>query len=1061
MSAPLTAPASDRGRSLTAPLFRLAPNQHDLYIADRMADDATTYHVSVAFRVDHDLDVPRLRLRLERLLVEHPVLAGRVAETPDGWFMEPAPEVPRVHLAATALEADGEAARRRLRHQCERPLDPHTGPLIRVALLPHTDGTADLLVVAHHLVTDEGSIEIIGRRLLGLDVPEIGESYRAWSETAHERMRLGEDRRRELKAELREADWAPVMAWARSEDPAPTARTTTGGSVELPMSRAAWDRVRTAAAGLAVTPYSLALAAAGLVLGRNCGGSRPVLGATVSQRTPRHTSTVGYFSSTVAIPLTLDEGVTVASFLRRTHQRSLRAYRDAYLPLSAVLPEDAEAGPRLVVVPVPTPPEPHGAHTTYPARQIADATTAQFPLALYLHHEADGSLRVVLRYQHAVVDHWAAELFGRQFCHVLDLMIDMPEAPLDAISTVPAADETRLLRHGRGPSLPDNASAPADLPALFTAQVRLAPGRTAVTHERNSIPYAELETRATDLAQALVEYGVRPGDRVGVCLPRGIDQVTALLGVLKSGAAYVPLDPDYPPDRLTFIAADTGLRITVGEPGAVRNLRAARTLPVTARPSAPQELPEISPDATAYVIHTSGSTGRPKGVYVSHRNVVALLNATTAEFGLGPQDVWTHFHSFAFDFSVWEIWGCLLTGGRLVVVPHDVSRDPEELHRTLAAEAVTVFSQTPSAFTQLLAADAFSDGGLSVRLLIFGGEPLDAGILLPWFDRYPESRCRPVNMYGITETTVHCTRRDLTRADALNSSRSVGRPLPGWQLYVLDPRGRLAAPGVPGEIHVGGAGVSAGYLDRPELTTERFVTGLLADSPDERLYRSGDRGRFLPNGELEHLGRLDDQVKIRGHRIELGEIRSALLEDARVVAAVAVVRQTGDAATAAVHAYVVLSAPDDAVAEIRQRMADRLPHYLVPATLTAVAELPLTPNGKLDQARLPATLPPSSPNPPAVQPRQPAPPAGGTAAASSDGEARSAERMAEIWQAVLDVPVGVDDTFFELGGNSLLAVRLSAALKQQGFLGIQLRDIFRNPTPQRLAGVLHTQRTGT
>ncbi|MFF3413060.1 amino acid adenylation domain-containing protein, partial [Streptomyces sp. NPDC002742] len=370
------------------------------------------------------------------------------------------------------------------------------------------------------------------------------------------------------------------------------------------------------------------------------------------------------------------------------------------------------------------------------------------------------------------------------------------------------------------------------IPELFGVRVGLVPDAVAVSGVGGSLSYGELGVLSDRLARVLVESGVVPGDRVGVCLERGPALVVALLAVLKAGAAYVPLDPHYPAERLAFVARDTGLRVAVGEasgPCAGLGLTVVETGGEPADPDG--GLPRIGADAAAYVIHTSGSTGRPKGVVVGHRHVAALLGATARGFGLGPGDVWTFFHSFAFDFSVWEIWGCLLTGGRLVVVPFTVSRDPEEFHALLVREEVTVVNQTPSAFSQLVGAQAFGAGGLAVRLLVFGGEPLDPGMLLPWFDRYPPSRCRAVNMYGITETTVHCTWHTVTRADALTGSRSVGRPLPGWDLHVLDDRGRPAPPGVPGEIHVGGAGVSFGYLGRPELTAERFIPDHLTGEP--------------------------------------------------------------------------------------------------------------------------------------------------------------------------------------------------------------------------------------
>ncbi|WP_245689131.1 amino acid adenylation domain-containing protein, partial [Streptomyces chattanoogensis] len=449
----------------------------------------------------------------------------------------------------------------------------------------------------------------------------------------------------------------------------------------------------------------------------------------------------------------------------------------------------------------------------------------------------------------------------------------------------------------------------------------------------DGLSYREVGARSDRLARVLAETGVRTGDRVGVCLERGPDLVVALLAVLKAGAAYVPLDPHYPRERLEFIASDTGLQVALAEtdPQGPCTELGLKVVTMDAAPHQPErELPAIDADQAAYVIHTSGSTGRPKGVVVTHRNVGALIDATRGEFNLGPHDVWTLFHSFAFDFSVWEIFGCLLTGGRLIVVPYWTARDPEEFHTLLTREAVTVLNQTPTAFSQLLTAQAFTRTDLAVRLLIFGGESLDTALLLPWFDRYPATRCRPVNMYGITETTVHCTWRTLTRHDALHPTRSVGRPLPGWHLHVLDEHGHPTPTGVPGEIHISGAGVTRGYHNRPELTTQRFLPHTTHHT---RLYRTGDRGRFLTNGELEHLGRLDDQVKIRGHRIELGEIRTVLLEDPDIHAAAVVVHHP-NTPTARLDAYIVTTHPHTNTHHITQRLTQRLPHHLQPATLT-------------------------------------------------------------------------------------------------------------------------------
>ncbi|MEV0072709.1 non-ribosomal peptide synthetase [Amycolatopsis sp. NPDC050768] len=567
--------------------------------------------------------------------------------------------------------------------------------------------------------------------------------------------------------------------------------------------------------------------------------------------------------------------------------------------------------------------------------------------------------------------------------------------------------------------------------SLFARQAAAAPARPAVTSDDTTLTYAQLHRRSSDLARTLAAAGVSPGDRVGVGLPRGTELVVALLAVLKAGAAYVPLDPDYPAERLAFIAADTGIDVVVGNSATA--VEGARVVDV-ASPAADDRPAPAEPAAgdVAYVIHTSGSTGRPKGVLVAHRTVVALLDATAAEFELSGSDVWTLFHSFAFDFSVWEMWVCLMTGGRLVVVPHWTARDPAEFHALLEREHVTVLNQTPSAFAPLLATPAFAGGGLSVRLLVFGGEPLDVRTLGPWFDRYPHARVE--NMYGITETTVHVTARTLTAADVALGSRSVGRPLPGWTVRLLDEHGTRVPAGQPGEIHVGGAGVALGYLDRPELTAERFLPD--PEGPGT-LYRSGDRGRELPDGELEHLGRLDDQVKIRGHRIELGEVRQALTDDPAVTAAAVVPRSS-----TGLDAYVVTTAPDG-LAELRRRLATRMPAHLVPDTLTAVPALPLNANGKVDTTRLPA----------------PAPPSGASGPGPHDDPLT--KRIARLWEGLLGGPVAAGDNFFELGGNSLLAARLGNELAGAGLPAVSMRELYAHSSLTAMTELVRTKQEAT
>ncbi|MEV7199200.1 non-ribosomal peptide synthetase [Streptomyces griseoluteus] len=1018
----------------------LTPGQCDLYAADRSAEDPATYNSALFLRIDGTLEEEALRARFAALLDAHPLLGSRVTEEQGRLVFAPGRRSPKLFVTEAPVDPDGPLAHARLRREALRPFDLDDGPLLRAVLVRHDSRTAHLCLTAHHLIVDETSMAVLAQWLLG-DPPDLpGESFAQWSLGRHELPPERRERAAELARQLAPGVSA-ALEWGRSSSEAGPS-----GAVPLLIRDAVWDGAGKLAAELGITQHSLVLAAAGLVLGRNGGTARPVPGTTVSRRTPRHASAIGYFSATVPVPLRIDGDQTVADYLRGSHRRAMTAYRDADLPLSTVLPASDRAGLSLVVVPCRTVPDIVTPELTAASLPDPGFGPAQFPLALYIRQDLGGERRGLLRHRAAEVDDAAATRFCRQLETTLAAMVENPSTSLARLSTVPATEPA-------GHAEPDGHAEPlaagstpagADLAALFAARAARLPGRVAVSGEHGSLTYAELDRRATALARSLAEAGVRAGDRVGVCLHRGTDLIVALLAVLKAGAAYVPLNPDYPRERLAFVAEDTGLTTAVTDCDPELLPSHLTLIPADATPErADTPLPDPDPERVAYVIHTSGSTGTPKGVLVRHRNVAALLAATAGPegFGFGEDDVWSLFHSFAFDFSVWEIWGCLLTGGRLVVVPHWVARDPEGFHALLAAERVTVLNQTPSAFAQLLAADAASPDPLSVRLLIFGGEPLDPRMLLPWMDRYPERECRVVNMYGITETTVHCTWRDLTRTDALAGTRSVGAALPGWRLYVLDEEGRPVAPGVPGEIHVAGSGVSAGYLNRPELTAGRFVPGSSAGLPEEVLYRSGDRGRLLPDGQLEHLGRLDDQVKIRGHRIELGEISGALLAHPAVTGAAAVVRDAHDAATARIDAYLVRADPAPDPAELRQWLAARLPSHMLPATLTPVPSLPLTVNGKLDTALLPepARGHDAAPQQDGAAPREPA---------------AAADRLARVWQELLGVPVGVDDNFFELGGNSLLAVRLNTLQRTTGFPGSQLKHIFRNPTPRRLAAII-------
>ncbi|SAK77435.1 non-ribosomal peptide synthetase [Caballeronia temeraria] len=618
-----------------------------------------------------------------------------------------------------------------------------------------------------------------------------------------------------------------------------------------------------------------------------------------------------------------------------------------------------------------------------------------------------------------------------------------PALPVRALEMLPLAERERLLvkRNEITTDTPQTT-----VMARFEAQVEQSPDAVAVVFEAERLTYAELNARANQLAHHLIDAGVKPDDRVAICVQRGIEMMVGVLGILKAGAGYVPLDPGYPVERLAYmlhdcapvaVLAQASVRDVLGEPPAPIIELSAREF--EAQPTHNPVVADLTPRHLAYVIYTSGSTGQPKGVMIEHRNIVRLFTATDPWFEFGPKDVWTLFHSFAFDFSVWEIWGALLYGGRLVIVPKEVSRSPQEFYRLLCEEGVTILNQTPSAFRQLIAVQGESTLPHRLRQVVFGGEALEPVILQPWYAREQNASTQLVNMYGITETTVHVTYRALTPEDAQRAGRSpIGGRIPDLRLYVLDGQGQPVPEGVTGEIHVGGAGVARGYLNRADLTAQRFVHDPFSSDADARMYKSGDLGRWLADGTLEYLGRNDDQVKVRGFRIELGEIEAKLLACDGVREAVVIVRQDSSGDKQLV-GYVV--GHDDAVlpaADLREQLSTMLADYMVPGAFVNMKALPLTQNGKLDRRALPA------PDRSSVVTRHYEAP---------QGEAEI--EIARIWQELLGVPrIGRHDDFFALGGHSLKVITSLSRIAGVFDKKIAQLDFYRQPTVAGVAGLL-------
>ncbi|MCR5220086.1 MAG: amino acid adenylation domain-containing protein, partial [bacterium] len=694
-------------------------------------------------------------------------------------------------------------------------------------------------------------------------------------------------------------------------------------------------------------------------LSRYSGMEDLVVGIPVAGRSrPEVEGTIGFFVNALPLRHTLSGNPTFLDLLERTRKTALAAYAHQDLPFEKLVEELA----------------PHRDTSHAPIFQTmfalddtaslslnlpglktkpleADFAFAKFDLLLNLSESGDG-LAGNLEYSTDLFMEETAARMARHFCHLAKTIVKTPLRPVREAALL---DETEYRQMVAGFEMPDVVWPQEEtLAGRFAAQVARTPDAIALVAGATHLTYAQLDARANRIAQLVRE--ILPKDSsdllVGIYLERGSEQVAAILGVLKAGCAYLPLDLHAPSERLAFILEDAHPQAVLTTRVLAQNLRAlshagteSPFIFLDEQPGLNACAPKVTirPENLAYVIYTSGSTGRPKGVMVEQRNVVQLLLNNHLPYDFGPGDVWTLFHSCAFDFSVWELFGALLFGGRLVVVDDGTVKDPETFLGLLHREQVTVLNQIPSYFTQLSAVAMRRALPLAVRYLIFGAEALYPGVVRDWAARYPQTRI--VNMYGITETTVHVTWKTIEAEDMSAGISNIGRPLAPLKLFILDANAQPQPLKVPGEIYVGGAGVSRGYLNRPELTAERFLPNPFGEG---RLYRTGDWARRLENGEIEYLGRIDQQVKIRGFRIELGEIE-AVIRDFPGVRDV-LVNPFGERGHQRLCAYIV---GDCDFAQLRSFLAEKLPDYMIPAAFMNLPALPLTASGKADRKSLP------------------------------------------------------------------------------------------------------------
>ncbi|MBA2675111.1 non-ribosomal peptide synthetase, partial [Ramlibacter sp.] len=1033
--------------------------QQRLWFLDQLEGAGAAYNIAAALRLKGALDAQALERALNDVVRRHETLRTCFAS-------EQGTPVQRIgHALRLRLRLDDlgelpleerEACVRRLAHdEAQRPFDLRTGPLLRAALLTLGAREHMLLFTVHHIVSDGWSMGVLvrevavlyGAYLTGQDspLPELPIQYADYARWQG----------RQLDAQALQhllGYWtqrlrgAPTLLALPTDRPRPAVRSHAGATVRFTLEPALRSGLEQLARENQATLFMMLVAGWSVLLNRYTGQDDICIGTPVAHRVrPETEGLIGLFANTLVLRTAVEAGASFTQLLAQVRGHALDAYAHQDMPfeqlVEALRPERHTSHTPLVQVTLAL--QNAQQALRLPGLDVAqvptDATAAKFDLAVDIVPGDDGQLHGSIDYG---TDLFARETIRRMACHFAVLLASAVAAPLKPLRTLPmlgAAERNALVAQWRAPRVEYPAN--GTLQELFEAQVRRAPEAVAVRHEGQALRYGELNARANRLAHHLRRQGVGLDVLVGLCVERGLDMLVGLLAVLKAGGAYVPLDPDYPPQRLAFMLADARPALVLTQERLLERLAqsgaGARTFCLDSGWSAVQGEPADNParingpQHLAYVIYTSGSTGQPKGALLQHGNVVRLFDAARPHFGFGAGDIWTLFHSCAFDFSVWEIWGALLHGGTLVVVPHAVARSPEKFLQLLAREAVTVLNQTPSAFQALVQAEAQHPVPLRLRHVIFGGEALNRAALTPWFARHGDAVPRLANMYGITETTVHVTWHRLRAHDGDAAAGCIGRPLPDLACYLLDADLEPVPAGVPGELYVAGAGLARGYLNRPGLTAERFLPDPYG-APGTRMYRSGDLARRLADGSIGYLGRIDHQVKIRGFRIELGEIEAALARQPGVRQALVLAREDAPGDKRLV-AYVAGDGLD--AGALRAALKHGLPAYMVPAHYVLLAALPLNANGKVDRQALPA------------------PDAGGASANAYEAPRRPTEQaLAGIWARVLKLDkVGAHDDFFALGGHSLLATQVVSAMRAAFAVELPLRALFEAPTLAELA----------
>jgi len=1027
--------------------------QQRIWFMDQLSPGGFAYNITGGLRMEGPLDVAALERALAELVRRHEPLRS-VFVAVDGrplQVVQPAGDfsLPVVPLDGVPPGERAAAGRARMTEEGRHPFDLARGPLLRARLYRFAPEEHVLQLTIHHIVADGWSLGVMARELSGLYSASVVGTPEPPAPTTRyaEMVRRQRERLSGPAYETQATYWRtrftppPPVLELPADRPRPAMQTFDGAVERMEISVAQVESLRALGRAHGVTLFMTLLAAFDVLLHRYTGIDDITVGAPIANRTDVATEQlIGLFANTLVLRTDMSGEPTVRELLQRVRDVALGAYGAQDLPFERLVEmvqptRDMSHSPLFQVMflfqNIPWEPVRLAGLTLSHVEIRTGSAKTDLTLEVW---EKDAALQVAFEYNTDLFEPETIRRLGEHFRRILAAFVADPDRPVSRLPLL-GEDEWRQLGttwNATGAPIPEQMT-----PALFEAMAARTPDTVAACFEEQRLTYRELNERANRLARHLAGQGVRRESLVGVLLERSADMLVAVLAVLKAGGTYVPLDPGYPTDRLAFIIEDGQIGTLVTRTGQIDRLGLpAETRAICLDRDAAQIVREPGDDTAhgpaardlAYVIYTSGSTGRPKGVQIEHRALVNLLAAFETIVEPGPRDVLVAVTTLSFDIAGLELLLPLVSGGQVVIASREVAADPAKLMRLLADAGATIVQATPATWRMLL--DAGWQSAPDLRVLC-GGEALPPDLAA----RLLSTGATVWNVYGPTETTIWSTAH---RVAEIDGPVPIGRPIANTRVFVLDGHGEPVPIGVPGELHIGGAGVARGYLARPELTAERFVADPFSAEPGARLYRTGDVARYRADGTLEFLGRVDHQVKIRGFRIEPGEIEAVLGRHPAVsdVVVVACEDRPGDRYLAA-YLRVAGVVPD--VAELRAFLKESLPDYMIPSVYTVLPALPRTPNGKVDRARLPEPHDRrAASQAPFLAPR-----------------GRVEDAIAAAWREVLSVEqVGIDDNFFDLGGHSLLLVQVQAKLR--GGLGqdVPIVEMFQYPTVRTMAAHL-------